>query len=301
MNTVQATVYGAKLLLSLLLGQVPKIDLKSTINERLDISASARPVLGEAVKLGILCIGNGGHRLEVGQGGIPLTSIVDHMANHAAAYSPMPFCIRPVDNDLDLNGRSKYALRREETHNNINYYVYYGLRIKIGPDDAIPSMKKITTENGQTLETPFVPTTADLYPEPVILPNTGAVTTTDVRLAASAILSIKLSENDVAEYINVAKVLYAGDERYAIMSEFLLCTAADRQISVNSTAGQVNFMEAIGTQVYSFSADYKALAYNSQELTLDFDIGNQVPLLGTASIPTLETIGGTVTPPTNNG
>ncbi|MNV80201.1 hypothetical protein D3C71_1737930 [compost metagenome] len=74
------------------------------------------------------------------------------------------------------------------------------------------------------------------------------------------------------------------------MSEFALCTGADRTVSVPSTSGSVNFLETIGCQAYSFSMDHKALYYNSQELTLDFDLGNQLPLLGTASIPTLNVI-----------
>lgn len=294
MNTVQSTIYGAKLLISLLLGHVPIIDAKSTLNERLDILGNARPQEGEPVRLGILTVGNRGHRAVPGQDGIALTSIVDHTANHAAQYHPMPFCMRTTDEDLPMAARLRYALRKEETVGGVNYYSYYGLRLNISPDDVTIVMKKITREDGLPIETPFIPTTADLFPEQIELPTTGAVTTTDVRLAASAIIQVVLSENDIQEYVNVAKIMYGGDERYAIMSEFGLATAADRQVQVPSTAGQVNFMEAIGTQIYSFAADHKALYYNSQELTLDFDIGNQVPMLATASIPTLETIGTTI-------
>lgn len=294
MNTVQASIYGAKLLIHLLLGHNPEINAKATMNERLDILGNARPVVGEAVKLQILTVGNRGHRVIAGQDGIALTSIVDHTANHAAEYHPMPFCIRSVNEDLPLNKRNKYALRKEETIGGENYYSYYGLRMNIDPDDVNVVMKKITREDGQTIETPFVPTTADLFPEPIELPSVGAVTTTDVRLAASAIIHVVLNEEDIQEYVNAAKIMYGGDERYAIMSEFGLCTAADRQVTVPSTAGSINFIEAIGTQIYSFAADHKALWYNEQELTLDFDIGNQVPMLATASIPTLETIGTSV-------
>jgi len=293
MNTVQATIYGAKLLIHLLLGHNPIISAKSTMNERLDILGNARPAVGEQVKLQILTVGNRGHRYKPGQDGIALTSIIDHTANHAAEYHPMPFCMRAVNDDIPLASRNKYALRKEEMHGGQNYYAYYGLRLNISPDQAPVNMKKITREDGTVIETPFIPATSDLFPEAIELPDTGAITTTDVRLAASAIINVVLSENDIEEYVNCAKIIYGGDERYAIMSEFGLCTAADRQVSVQSTAGTINFIEAIGTQIYSFAADHKALYYNSQELTLDFDIGNQVPMLATASIPTLETIGST--------
>lgn len=290
MNTVQATIYGAKLLIHLLLGHNPDIPAKSTMNERLDILGNARPVDGEKVKLGILMAGNRGHETTPGQGGIALTSIVDHMANHASLYNPMPLCMRPVNDDLPKSSRDRYVLHKIETHGGKNYYCYYGLRLQIEKDDVNVGMKRITREDGQNPETEFIPSSADLFPEPTKLPDTGAVTTTDERLAASAIITVVLNENDIAEYVNVAKILYGGDERYAIMSEFALCTAADRLVSKESTAGNIQFVEAIGTQIYSFAADHKALYYNAQELTLDFDIGNQVPMLATQSIPTLETI-----------
>ena len=61
-------------------------------------------------------------------------------------------------------------------------------------------------------------------------------------------------------------------------------------VSVPSTDGQIEFSESIGTQVYTFSAELAALYYNKQELTIDFDIGSQIPLLARESIPTIVTI-----------
>jgi hypothetical protein len=295
MNTVQATIYGAKMLVAMLLGQLPNIDAESTMNERLEIEGSDRPVAGETVKLGILVAGNKGHTASIGNNGIAKTSILDHFADNASLYNPMPFCMRTVDDDLDLAHRQKYALRKEITVDAVNYYAYYGLRIDVSIADVTVTMKLITTEDGVVVETVFTPNNANLYPTPVTLPSTGAVTTTDVKLAVSALLPVVLSTTDVQEYVNCAKILNGGDEEYAIMSEFGLCTGADRNYTVQSTAGSVTFSESIGTQIYAFAADHKALYYNEQELTLQFDVGNQIPMLGTQSIPTLETIGVTTT------
>jgi hypothetical protein len=289
-NTIQSTLYGAKTLVHLLLGHTPVIPSRTTFNERLGIQDAAKPTNGEKVYLGIMTVGNKGHRAVAGDGGIALTSVIDHLANHASTYNPVPFALRRIDDDLPQVLRAKYALRKEMMVSGVNYYAYFGMRMDIDPADVTVVMKKITVENGQTTEAVFIPSTADLYPEPVELPVKGAVSTTDVSLSVSCVIRVRLDEVAIEEFINAAKIMHNGDERYAIMSEFALCTGADRTVSVPSTSGSVNFLETIGCQAYSFSMDHKALYYNSQELTLDFDLGNQLPLLGTASIPTLNVI-----------
>jgi hypothetical protein len=290
MNTVQATAYGAKLLIHMLIGKTPVIDNHSTMNERLNIEPSAVPTLTERVKLGILMAGNKGHVGVTGNNGIALTSPQNHMATDGSLFGPVPFCLRTIDNDLTLEQRARYALRLQINIGGVEYFAYYGLRIEINPEEVNVEMVKMTTEDGQTVEEPFVPDTSNLYPDPITLPVAGAVTASDVKIAIKAIFEVPLSENDVAEYVNVAKIMNGGDERYAIISEFSLCTGADRTIQVTSTQGQVNFLESIATQVYCFAADYKAVYMNDQTLNIRFDIGNQVPLLGTASIPTLKVI-----------
>lgn len=290
MNTVQASAYGAKMLIYKLFGKMPDIDDHATMNERLDIEASAKPTATDDFRCGILIAGNKGHINVTGNQGIGLTSPQNHLATDASLYGPMPFCLRTVDEDLALNLRQKYALRKEITINQVNYYAYYGLRVVIDPDDIEVGMVTITTENGQVKEEPFVPDTTNLYPEPITLPVAGAVTTTDVKIAVKAMFEVPLSSLDIAEYVNVAKIMYGGDERYAIISEFALCTGADRVVQVTSTQGVVNFNESICTQIYATAADYKAVYMNDQTLNIRFDVGNQVPLLGTASIPTLKVI-----------
>lgn len=288
MNTIQSTIYGAKLLASLLMGQTPIIDEKSTLNERLDIMPNARPTSQEKVYLGVLMVGNRGHRVEVGAGGIPLISMVDHTADHAAPYGPVPLCMRPIDDDLTLQERAKYALRKEMMVSGQTYYAYFGLRLNVTADDVTVQMKKITRdENGIETEEVFAPTTNELWPEPIELPTEGAITAANVRLSTLVSLRVSLDARAVEEFIEAAKILNNGDERYAVISECALCTGADRIISVNSTSGLVNFKETIAAQVYSFSSDHKAVYYNSQSLTFDFNIGGQVPLLAAQAIPTI--------------
>lgn len=291
MNTVQQTGYGVKALIYKLFDLQPEIDTNSSINERLSIMASERPTINERIKMGVLVVGNRGHRNVQGTGGIAKTSIIDHMANHASLYNHMPFCVRRADNDISISQQARYALRKEQLIDGVNHYLYYGYRLNVSAADITVQLLKVTKENGQEIIEQFIPGQNDLAPVPVELPTSGAVTTSNVQLRARAMLQVRFTKNDIEEYVNGAKILYGGDEGYAIMSEFGLCTQADRTISVPSTAGVVQFKESIGTQVYTFTADHRPVFYNSQEMTIEFDVGNSIPLLSTASIPTINVIG----------
>lgn len=295
MNPIQVTAYGLKTIIRLLLGHTPIADAKATMNERLDILGTVRPTNTEKVKLGVLVAGNQGHRMTVGDRGIPLTSVEDHYATDASLYNPMPMAIRPVDDDLPLALRNQYCLRREFVRNGEPVFEYYGIWVDIDPEDVDVITRIRTKEPNQPpVYEPFVPDSTNLFPQPRPLPTTGAVTASDVSVVCNALLSVYMNESQIEEYINAAKIIYGGDERYAVWSEFALCTSAARQIQVQSTQGQIPFMESINTQVYNFAMDYKAVYYNSQEMKIEFDIGNQIPLLSVESVPTLETIGVTI-------
>lgn len=292
MNYSQNTLYALRAMVKYLLGQTIDPPQHTTINERLDIQGTAKPTDTEKLQLGVLIAGNKGHVMVPGVEGIGLTSVKDHLATHSSLFAIMPMCMREVDNDLTLAERQRYCLRGEREKDGIRYYTYSGIWIEGNLADVPVEMIKTTKEPDQpSVEVTYVPTTEDLYPEEIVLPSTGAITTTDVSVGIRALLPVSLNEWFIENYIEAAKILYNGDERYAILSEFALCTSVKRLISVPSTAGNVNFNESIGTQVYAFSADYKAVYYNTQKLDLVFDVGCQIPLIGTESIPTLETIG----------
>lgn len=298
MNPIQVTAYGLKTVIRLLLGHTPIADAKATVNERLNILGTARPTANERVRLGILIAGNKGHRYVPGEDGIALTSIQDHTATDASLYGPMPMCIRDFDDDLPAEKRAKYAIREVRVIPSLGpdaKIIYWALRVDIDPDDVPVTTYKVTKEPGQPdkIEV-FVPDSTNLFPTPIPLPTTGAVTTADISIRCSAKLTVSLTEDELEEYINAAKLLNGGDERYAIMSEFALCTGADRTVQVQSTIGNINFLESIGTQIYNFALDHKAVYYNSQELNIDFDLGNQIALLAAQSIPTMQTIGVTI-------
>lgn len=290
MNKHQQTAYGIKTLIYTLLGLPPVMDQFSTVNERLSILPDARPLNNERVTLGVLIAGNKGHTYQPGADGIALFGPEDHLATDAALYGQLPLALRDMDDDLSPAVRSRYCLRKIENVNGVNKIAYYGLRIPITVANTSVQMKQITRTEQGVIETDFIPDNSNLYPIPPDLPTIGGVTASDVSIKVMAIVNVTLTTAEVAEFVEAVRVLYNGDERYAVMSEFGLCIGASRVIEVEGSAGTINFNESIGTQVYAYAMEHKALFYNTQELRIDFDVGNQIPLFAPQSIPTMQVI-----------
>jgi len=291
MNKHQQTVYGIETLIYTLLGITPIIDEYTTMNERLSIQPDARPTSGERVKFGVMVAGNQGHSVTVGTNGIPLIGANDHTATDASLYGPLPFAARTVDDDLTAAQRELYCLRKIETLEGINHYVYYGLRIPIDTDTVSVSKVKITRiDETTTQEDAFIPSNANLYPEIPDLSDEETVTASNVSIKVMANVQVTLTEAIITEFIEAVKLKFGGDERYGVMSEFGLCTGVDRILEVDGTDGVINFNESIATQIYAFAMEHKALYYNTQELEIVFDIGNQIPLYATESLATAETL-----------
>lgn len=290
MNSIQQTCYGLKALIYMLTGVDPDIDKSATVNENLAIFANERPTSNEPIRLDTLVIGNGGFTCTPGNNGRSRIIPRNHVATNASLFENMPFVLRPVDDDLSTTEREDFCLRKEVSHGGKNYYGYFGYNMNITKDNLIVNMIKVTKEDGTVIETPFVPDDKDLHPKPIDLPTESAIVASDVSVRISALVRVTLNERIVREIVDAAKILNNGDETSAIISEMALCTSAKRRVSVPSTDGQIEFSESIGTQVYTFSAELAALYYNKQELTIDFDIGSQIPLLARESIPTIVTI-----------
>lgn len=290
MNTIQATLAGHKTLVHMLLGHTPEIPNNTTLNQRHGILDSAKPSSAEKVYLGYLTVGNKGHRAVTGDGGVALTSVVDHAATHTSTYGPIPFVLRRITDDLPKAQRDLYVLRKQIEFSGVQYYAYYGMRLNISPADVTVATKKVTIVDGKEKEEVYTFTTSDLYPEQISLPVTGAVSTSPTNVKVSCPIRVSLGEFAIAEFVNALKILNNGDERYAVMSEFALCTGADRVIQIPVNTGTANFSEVVACQAYNYAMDHKALYYNSQELNLDFDLGSSLPLLAAQSIATLTTI-----------
>lgn len=256
----------------------------TTLNQKFDIQAGAviQPTMRPILKF--YTIGIGGHSYSMGPNDIPLSQIVDHSSGDAALFKHLPFVIRPINDDLTSGERSRYCLRKVITVDSVNYYAYYGKRLNmVGVE---PRMTKRTIVDDQTEVEDYVYTESNLSPTPASIPNTEAVTTSNEYLATSAIVPMPFTEQDVAELYNVAEVLF-GDRRMAIISEFGFCTGVDADVSITTSAGNVQFKEVIGAQIAAIISGHYELVFNSKGFDFNLEVGAVQPLLATGQIPTI--------------
>lgn len=271
-------------------GVAPVISKYTTVNEALNISSGDLPTPDEAIRLGILMIGTGGHSCKTGANGRPRIAPRNHTAENLSLFEPAPFVVRSVDEDLSVGERNRYALRKEIEVQGKMYFAYYGYRLNITSDTFKVSVTKVTKTDGVEDEIIYIPDSNNIFPEPVELPVDGAVVASDVQLRVTAPINIHLDYNVVNEFVEACKIMNDGDETTAVISELALCTSANRVIQVQGTEGLIPFRESISTQIYCHAAEMLALYYNKKEANLTIDLGAQIPLISVHSIPTIKTI-----------
>lgn len=195
------TCYGVFLQTCKNLGLPFTLIPNTTLNEKFGIQANVAPAANEMPNMSYLVIGNLGHATARAEDGSDETIPVPHRASDAGLYGQIPFALREVTNDLPAGSiRNKYCLRRQETHNGVNYYAYYGLRLNFS--GVVPQLQKVEVIDGEAVVTPFVPTTDNLNPARPEITNSGVVLGSNSSVSASAIVQVVLDADMIAEIIN---------------------------------------------------------------------------------------------------
>lgn len=280
MENITRTVYAASVQTNLFLKIAQAYPENSTLNEKFGINAGILPSPTDTPALSYYVIGNKGHQNVVGTEGVPKMEPVQHRSTDAALYGHIPFVMRPMNNDLSQVDRAKYALRLEEVHDGIRYAAYYARRLD--KTNTITQMQLKTVTNGVETTTPFVPNSSNLNPTPPQITSTGVNTTDGSYVSAVATLTLRITEAEAAEILNVAKVLY-GDEGYAIISEIGLVTGVDKVFSITSTAGNFTMNEVIVAQIAAFSPALIPLNFNRTGADIVLNVGATEPLLSLSS------------------
>lgn len=273
MEPVVRSVYGAALQTAMLLGVPHEIKPNSTLNERFDVEKNSVHPEGVWPRVAYFCIGNGGHMLSSGVDGIPFVKSRQHEATNANLFKPLPFVLRLVSDDLTPIQRAKYAMRRQETHSGQTYYAYYLKRLDNTSLDV--TMQTRIIDKGITTTSDFIPSTADLVPQPPALPNTGAIPVTSTYITVSTLLALNMTAEDCKELLDAASIIY-GDQNYAIISEIGLCSGVDKVIALNDGS---NYKESISTQIVSFISAFHQVSFTASGISGLFDIGSNEPLL----------------------
>lgn len=251
----------------------------TTLNEKFNIFADALPQANVWPSLNYFAVGVGGRRLAAGVEGIVKTMPIPHRATDTALYRQIPFILRREAQDLTAEQRANYALRREETHNGVRYYAYYLKRFD--KTNLSANLWRTSKVNGVETTVPFTPNNSNLNPTPPELPDSSSVQNlvSGDYVTASILTSISLTPFDVAELIEVSKVLF-GSEDYAVISEIALVTGTDRTVTVSGAGGvQISFNEAVHTQVSTFISADNSLTNATDGLDLLVDVGATEGLL----------------------
>jgi hypothetical protein len=281
-NNVTRTIYGARVQTSLLLGLPFEFPAFSTLNELLAIQKDTLPSATDKPNLGYYVWGNRGHSMIVGADGIPLNETVQHRATDAGLFGQLPFVLREVNQDLTATDRAKYVLRRQESRNNVAYYAYYGRRLD--KSNMSVGMYYTQVQDGIETVTNFVPQQANLTPTPQQLSNSATNLINADYVSARARMTLTMTDADVAEMLNVAKVIW-DDERYAIVSELGLCTGVDKMIQAPGFGGgSFQFQEVIGCQIAAHVAAYNPLLQTNTGVSINMDVGVNEPLYALSAV-----------------
>lgn len=273
------TAYGIYLQTAKKLGLPFQLVENTTLNEKFNVQAGVAPAPGIMPNMRYLAIGNRGHQTVRAEDGSDETDPVMHFGDDAACYNHIPFVLRETTNDLPADQRRLYGLRVQEVHNDRNYFAYYLRRLEF--DGVNVQLQRIEiNEDGTTTTTPFIPTTDVLNPAVPDISNTGTVLGSRSSTTASAVITVHLTAEDIAEIMNAHQVR-TGSLRSPVISEMALCSGVDREVTGPSPgSGSFTYTETVACQVNVFIATNHAIAYSQDGINFTLDVGGVEPLLG---------------------
>lgn len=285
---VTRTAIGALLQTIKFAGLPQKLALlkNTTLNQKFNVQNGVMPADAQMLRWGYIVIGNKGHYTVVAEDGSDESEVRPHRTNHNGLYNHIPFALREVTDDFTSLEREKYALRTPETHKGKPYYAYYARRVQLGT--AVPQLLEVEIINGVEVTKPYVPTLEDLNPIPPVISNNGTVVGSRKYIAASLIVEVKWNKEDIAEIVNAHRVR-TGSTRSPVISELGMVTGVDKLVQGPSGGGgSFDYNEVIGAQIACHIATNHPIAYNSNGLTMVFDVGSSEPMLGDQALNVAE-------------
>lgn len=278
------TVYG-NLLLTSAAWRVPYVPLAgSTLNQKYNVHASTNWPSAEIPALLGLVVGIGGHVMSPVVDDISLPSSVPHRVRDGSNFRPMPLIMRPLNNDLTTQQRLNYAMRVKLEHQGTYYWAYY-VRL-INTSNVAPVVKHTIITGGVSNSEDFVPDATVLSPTRPQLPLPVLTETEGEYFSVFMQLNLGMTANEVAEYRNVADILY-GDPNLAIISEFGIVGGVKRAVPLldqNGAETSVNYNEILGCVVTSFTTIFQNVASANEGYELKLNSGASEPLYGPINV-----------------
>ena len=203
----------------------PKYFINSTLNYKYNIFPTETP--SATPKLRYFGIGIRGYKNLDDQN---LSAPYVPSAKNLDLFSPIPFRVVPVDDDLTTTERSNYRMRVLKTINGESYWCYY-LKKMTFVDNSVQIIQTDLTTNVETVLSDL--DTSDLTPTPT---NTSAESTVETtkKIDSSLTTNIQILGSEVIEAINV---LHDGNLLRANISEIGIYCGNDQEMTLNDGVG----------------------------------------------------------------
>lgn len=175
-------------------------------------------------------------------------------------YSPLPFRVVPIDQDLTTAERANYRMRVLKTINGSQYWCYY-LKKVLFIDNRVKIIQTDLTTSAETALTSLDP--ADLTPTPM---NTSAegVTSTDSKISVALTASLQITGAEVIEAVNV---MFGGNLLRAVVSELGVYVGDDQDVAMS---------DGVGGSFTGQEAIFASLAYHYTSLGTSFSTPSRV-------------------------
>ena len=280
---ISPTAFGTVVSAAVNCKQPFNIPANTTLNEKYDVLAveSVGVKHGKDFNLGYYGIGIGGSRsVGADTNGLEGRKVYQHKATDQAAFYPIPFLIRTIDNDIDPAVRENYRMRVVRKIGEITYVMYY-LK-KIGFQLFDPSVKIGTRDETTGNETEYLYEykKEDLSPTPYELLTTNSIPLSNTYANGTGKLDLSLNNSDLNEIRNVCTILFNDVTKAAINEMYLVHgieTTFDGQIG---SGGTVNYKELLSAVTsFTITEAWARDANANSTMPWYFHIGNSLPML----------------------
>ena len=270
------TVYGALLRNALLFNEALPILPNSTLNQKFEVAENQLPVGLEKPIVQYFGIGLSGAVQDIGVEGLFRTKYREYQPRWGAPLTAFPFVMRPVTDDLTIDERAFYRMRKVMEKGGIVYAAYYLKRIDLSLSRS--EVEYRTTVDGNVVTTEWEPELADLNPVPLEVNPNAVLTTGDDYLSVTRKVDLVFTPNDIQELLMCSEILY-GDSTYANISELVAVSGIERSVQGDFNGVQLSYTEAVYAQVNAFIKTFMSASNQLDGATIKVDVGANEPLL----------------------
>lgn len=300
-KNITRTILSSILHSYFLLNKPYKVYHNTTLNERFGIHAledltddpdNVSGQIGGFVPEGTQCTiqaivaGYGGHKLVMGPDGLtPMTQTVQHRSTDFALFRHMPFALKDIAAEEDLEFRQsgdadKYLLRTVITKDSKEYAAYYALKLNTAA--IAPYIQRIHIENNEVTDTElFTFDAGNLSPIAPELPADDLMITEAEYVTVTSLMEVIFNDKVAEEYRNAAEILF-GTAEMAICSELGIVTG---YLSTKSMIGGGGSREELmQAQIITHMCSYQSLANSNAGFKTTLKLGATEPILSTTTV-----------------